>query len=141
MGTKTIKVIFDANVFVSFFITHGPTIEAILQGWEQDRFTVYASDEIIAEVWRVFEYVKIRQKLFSESKQILTTMFRIKVKRVKHEKQILFTRDPQDASYLETAVASNASYIVTGDKVLLTLKKIDTTRIVSPREFVDLLKE
>ena len=48
-------------------------------------------------------------------------------------------RDSDDDAVLATAVAANADVIVTGDKDLLVLKEYAGARILSSREFVELL--
>ena len=48
-------------------------------------------------------------------------------------------RDPDDVKVLGLAVASNADYIVTGDKDLLVLKSFQEIPILNPRSFSDIL--
>ena len=48
--------------------------------------------------------------------------------------------DTDDILILSTAVSGNSELFVTGDKELLVLEKIDTMRIVSPRQFWEKLK-
>ncbi len=48
--------------------------------------------------------------------------------------------DRKDDHLLFHAVTENANFLVSGDKDLLVLRKIDTTRIVSPAEVVAILE-
>ena len=49
--------------------------------------------------------------------------------------------DPDDDKFVATAVAGRADYLVTGDVVdLLRLRKYGEVTIISPREFVSLLR-
>jgi putative PIN family toxin of toxin-antitoxin system len=48
-------------------------------------------------------------------------------------------RDPDDDLVLATALAGQADVIITGDKDLLVLKKHQGIRILSPRQFMELL--
>lgn len=51
------------------------------------------------------------------------------------------SRDPDDNPILATALAGEVQYLVSGDKRdLLTLGSIGRTRIVSARQFIDILK-
>lgn len=51
------------------------------------------------------------------------------------------SRDPHDNPLLAMAVASQAAYLVSGDKRdVLTLKKIGTARIVTARKFLNVLE-
>ena len=48
-------------------------------------------------------------------------------------------RDPDDDVVLATALAARADIIVTGDDDLLVLEKFQGIRILSPRQFLELL--
>ncbi len=50
------------------------------------------------------------------------------------------TRDPRDDYLVTPAVLNRVEYVVSGDKDLLVLQQIDTTRIVSPAGFVTILE-
>lgn len=47
-------------------------------------------------------------------------------------------RDPKDDHVLELAEKAKADYLISGDQDLLVLRKHKHTRIVSPREFLEL---
>jgi predicted nucleic acid-binding protein len=47
-------------------------------------------------------------------------------------------RDPKDDFILECASLGNADLIVTGDKDLLALATFRSTRILTPRQYLDL---
>lgn len=49
-----------------------------------------------------------------------------------------FSRDSSDDMFIHTAIASNAKWLVTGDLDLLVLKKVDTVRIITPAEAMDM---
>jgi predicted nucleic acid-binding protein len=46
-----------------------------------------------------------------------------------------FPRDPKDIPFLAAAVATNADYLITGDKDLLSARGSIATRIVTVAEF------
>jgi predicted nucleic acid-binding protein len=50
------------------------------------------------------------------------------------------SRDPDDDHVLAAAVVGEADCIVTGDKDLLVLDPYEGIRIVTPREFLDVLE-
>jgi len=50
-------------------------------------------------------------------------------------------RDPDDDLILATAVAARADVIVTGDDDLLTLSAFEAVRILSPRQFLEMLDQ
>jgi uncharacterized protein len=49
--------------------------------------------------------------------------------------------DPKDSYLLALAEASHAEFLVTGDQQLLSLKRHQSTRIVTPAAMIDLLKK
>jgi predicted nucleic acid-binding protein len=49
-------------------------------------------------------------------------------------------RDPNDDMVVACALAANADFIVTRDKDLLSLGTYEGIRIVTPRQFLDLLE-
>ena len=46
-------------------------------------------------------------------------------------------RDPADNMVLETAIAGKCSFLITGDKDLLTLKKYKNLQVVTPSQFLN----
>ena len=47
--------------------------------------------------------------------------------------------DPDDDKFLETAVAADADYVVSGDAALLEVKNYERIKIVRPAEFLKVL--
>ncbi len=141
MGEKTIKVILDANIFVSFFLTRGETIASVFAFWKRGKFEVFASTDIVVEVYRIFRYPKIQKRITSVDHKALIQLVENLVERVYPQERTHVLRDPDDEKYLEAASVCHADYLVTGDRDLLSLKKYGTTQIVSPKEFVDILKK
>lgn len=52
------------------------------------------------------------------------------------EQNITLCRDPKDNKFLEVALASNASFLITGDEDLLSLHHIGNIPIITPRNFL-----
>lgn len=139
MGKKHFKIVLDANVFVSFFINHGAIIDALFRWFLQRTFLVYLSEDIVREIQRVFLYPKIAKGLAAPPEEIALLLTQ-HAEWVEPKKRFSLSRDPTDAKYLEAASACQADYLITGDRDLLSLKQFGTTRIVSPKEFVEVLQ-
>ena len=61
---------------------------------------------------------------------------------VEPKEEIKFIKeDPKDNIILECALAAKAGYIVSGDKHLLKLKEYKGIKIMSAREFLDILEK
>jgi putative PIN family toxin of toxin-antitoxin system len=54
--------------------------------------------------------------------------------------QVQVCRDPKDDKFLELAVSGSATHIVTGDQDLLVLHPFRGVAIVTPGEFLDLVR-
>jgi putative PIN family toxin of toxin-antitoxin system len=54
--------------------------------------------------------------------------------------QRTFSRDPKDDAFIQTAIASGAMRLVTGDNDLLCLHPLDTLHILTPRQSLDELQ-
>lgn len=141
MDEKKIKVILDANIYASFFLSSGETIASVFDLWRRGEFKIFASIDIIAEVYRIFRYPKIQKRVTSVDKKALIQILEDLVEHVYPQERTHISSDPDDEKYLEAASACDADYLVTGDRDLLSLKQFGTTRIVSPKEFVEVLEK
>ncbi len=59
---------------------------------------------------------------------------------IESTKEVTGCRDEKDNKYLSLAVSSEADYIISGDKDLLVLDPYQSTRIISPDQFIELQK-
>lgn len=131
------KVVIDANVFVSFLLTRGPTISQILKLWQEKKFTLLATDEIILEVQQVLErFVAVKLVKKQEAAALL--------RRIKKDSFVITSLsqtnilvDKKDNRYLACAQDGQADFLVSGDKHLLRLKNFANTKIVTPIEFIE----
>ena len=134
------RVVVDANILISFLLTHGPTISEMLRRWKNHQFTLLTSEEILVEIKQTIERFVMGNLIASEEAESL-------IRRVVQESEIItslstvtVSHNKKDNRYLECSRDGNADLLVTGDKKhLLGIKKFGKTKIISPREFVKLL--
>jgi putative PIN family toxin of toxin-antitoxin system len=126
-----VKVVFDSNVIVAAFATHGVCHE--LFEYCLRNTIILCSDFISDEVERILVHkIKLPAKKASEIIQYLKSH----AQWVDPEHEIVENlRDPNDQMVISTALTGGADYLITGDKDLLILKKIKKTVILSPRDF------
>jgi len=126
-----VRVVFDSNVLVAAFATHGVCHE--LFEYCLKSTTILCSDYISEEVRRILiQKIKIPAKKASEIIHYL-----------KNQTQWIFPenievenlRDPNDQMVIATALSGGADYLITGDKDLLVLKIVKELVILSPRDF------
>lgn len=134
------RIILDANIYLSsLFSPHG-TCAQIFRKLANDRsLELVLNKAICSELLNCFARPKIL-KLTNQSESALVTWLdsiraiALDIESIAPATRIC--RDPKDEIYLSAAVASKASYLVTGDKDLLVLESIEETQIIGPGEFL-----
>jgi len=128
------RIVLDTNVFISGIFFTGPPYQ-ILKAWRDGRVQLLVSPSILDEYRRIgaelalqFRNVDLRAFL-----DLLTVQAEIVLAPTL---QPVIRDDPSDDKFLEAAVAGNASYIISGDKHLLTLSEFQGIQILKPRDFV-----
>src|SRR3989338_5494796 len=132
------RVVLDTNILISALL-RSPTCSTIMEFLKVRSFSLVSSESLLNE----FREVLLDKKFTSLTDQEvrnLTIIIKINALIVNPTHKIQACRDPEDNKILEAAVSSNADFIVTGDKDLLTIKKIKNTIIITPKEFIHKLK-
>jgi len=132
------RIILDTNVLASgVFFGGGP--EKILNAWLQDKFVLYATPAILDEYLRVL----IKMDADEETEKVFQWMASLSelchlVPDLPDQKPI--SRDPSDDKFLHCAAQVRAHYLVTGDSDLKILEDAYSFKIVSPQQFLKVLK-
>ena len=133
MKVKTVKVIFDTNVWISFLI--GKRLSGIKQYISSGRITIITTEQLLTEIIKVTNREKLKKYFPSESvKELIALLETIAIK-VKIKPTHFINRDPKDNFLLDLIDFSKADYLVTGDKDLLEHNPFKTAKILSPNEF------
>lgn len=130
------NILIDTNVFISALLKSKNCI-LILEALKQDKFKLILSEKIIEEILIVAENPEF--ELTEYEIEELKELLREKAEIIEPSEQISICRDPKDNIVLECALAGKSDFIVTGDKDLLSLKKLKSISIIPPKEFVRLL--
>lgn len=135
------RVVLDANIFISFLMGGGETISSVLRLWEEREFLLLASEEIIKEYKSVSERFAEKGYLKKTEADELLWWIKNEAYLMKITSVVTTSPDKKDNRYLACALDGKADFLVTGDKKhLLPLKKISKTKIVSPKEFLKVFK-
>jgi putative PIN family toxin of toxin-antitoxin system len=139
-----LRAVLDSSVLISGFLTPHGVSAKLLDAAEQESFELCTSPEILEEtrralttkvrrIRRYYAYPDDKIDLFiggiSAKSEIVSDLPAIRV----------IPLDPDDDMIVATAVKAKADFIVTGDRHLLALGSHESIRIVTPREFLDLL--
>lgn len=144
MGSRTpqarvIRAVLDTNVLISALLFGGLPAR-LVPAWQSARFHPVVSPPILEEYVRTLAYPKfnltaaeikglIEEEFlqFAETARAQTAPFKL-------------VRDPDDAKFVECALASLVPWLVSGDADLLDLGHVESIRIVTVREFIEQLK-
>ncbi len=137
-----IRAVLDANVFVSGALSPRGTPAKILSAWHEEQFHLVTSPAILEEVERVFRYPKIHKRHGWPEEKIglfIEDLAHLAILTPGERTLKVIAEDPSDNRYLECAVEGNAEYVVTGDQHLLRLGTYQRVRILTPKEFLEVL--
>lgn len=130
------RVVIDTSVIVSAFLGPGVPRRVFIMGLSYSE--VYTSPFLLDELDRV-----LKDKLGMTKEQRRLTRLQISRYAKVIQPAALENAVPHigaDNEVLACAQASSADFIITGDKELLGLGRWGRTKIISPREFFELLQ-
>jgi len=131
------KIVIDTNVIIAAFTTRGlcnGLLELCLYNHE-----VYISEYIINECENKFRNkIKLPNVIVEQIENFLRNNLIIVVP-TKIDENIC--RDKKDMPIIGTVVSAGAEIIISGDKDLLNIKNYRKIKILSPREFWNILKK
>jgi len=140
-------IVVDTNLIISGVIAPTGNPYALLQAWRRGEVALITSSEIIAEVERVLHKPRLRQRYGLTDEQIQGVVDELQsgaIQAVPLSSLPIQSRDPNDDMFLAVALGAAATFLVSGDNDLLSLKgapELGELRIVTVPEFLDLLAE
>ncbi len=135
------RVVIDANIFISALIRPDGKPGQIIQRWRDGSFILLYSDTLLQEWLDVLSRPRIQNKyhLTNEDAQTILMFILLRGEAVTPNRKITACRDPKDNQFLEVSAAGQADVIVSGDKDLLVLNPFEDIPIVSPHSFLAML--
>jgi putative PIN family toxin of toxin-antitoxin system len=130
-----IRVVLDTNVVVSSALTRGGAEAYVLDLAVKRLIQVYVLPEVLTEYEEVLRRPKFRRL---EPAVVESVLARIRQSSllVSPRQRLAVSPDEEDNRFLECAQASEAHYLVTGDKRHFP-NRWRKTRIVNAREFIE----
>ena len=139
--SKPVNVVLDTSAYVAALLskTGGPA--AIFERVIQQHIFNFYTEEIFAEVKEVLARPKFH--LEKEKQDHFLHLIQESSFEVQQLKDFLVQacRDPNDDKFLSLAKQIDAEFIISLDEDLLVIKRLGTTRIVTPGDFLAILKE
>lgn len=130
---KQTRIIIDTNLWISFLI--GKRLHFLKDMITSGKIKLIFASEQILEIQMVTQRPKVSIHFHEEDVNRMLRFIRI-VGEIHVIKSIpAICRDPKDDFLLGLAIQSKADYLITGDKDLLAIKKIGTTKIIPVSQF------
>ena len=134
-----IRVVVDTNVFISSFF--GGNARKVIDLWKSGDITLCLSRPIADE------YIEVLRRLGLQDEKELEELLGL----FSHGFHLVYTaktpdlnvveEDPDDDKFIECAVALKAKFVITGDRAVKKIREYMNIKIVSPREFLSIIKE
>jgi putative PIN family toxin of toxin-antitoxin system len=138
-----LRIVLDSSVLVSGFLTEGGTTATLLSRYLQGDFALCSSRWIVGETERALlrpQNTRRYRYQPEDVRQFLDGLARSAQMFPDAPEVPAVTRDPSDDQVIACALAAQADYLVTGDHDMLVLGTYEGIRIVTPRQFLDLLE-
>ncbi|GAF75782.1 unnamed protein product [marine sediment metagenome] len=139
-----LRIVLDANVFVSALINPRGKPAQVLNYVFENKIRLFTSPSIIEELQRVLSYPKLVERHGLEKgelKEFVSDLLSI-MALVEGKKAInVIVEDPADNNYLSCALDAKADFIVSGDIHLLNLREYEGTQIITPTQFLEMLEK
>ena len=140
----TRKAVVDTSVMVSVAFAKEGLAKELRDLFAEKAFTLVTSKEILAELYRVLHYPRIRKQFHPSEEDVdefiglilekaLLTPGSYSLHRIKD--------DPTDDMFLACAMEGKADYIVSRDPHLRNLKQFQGIKIIDVKGFVERVKK
>lgn len=157
MPDNKIGAIFDCNIFLQTLINDESVAAKCFSLARQNRIDLFISDLTFAELIEVLSRPKILGLLSGAGPNriqvFLDEVLAVSITINNYPRTFQFSRDPDDETYINLAIAADADFIVSRDNDLLDLMTIHTAeakefrrrfrnlKIVGPVEFLQTVRE
>lgn len=137
MRSKSVKVILDTNVLISFLI--GKRLQVLKAHIVNSNITIVTTDRLMTEFVLITKRKKLTKYFPIEAVEDFISLLESISHHVQITEKYKICRDAKDNFLFDLIAASGADYLVTGDKDLIVHNPFLTASIVTPAEFEKLL--
>ena len=133
-----LRVVVDTNVLISALLKANGNPAKVVSLWRTGEFELVISPETIDELSRVLGYERIRTRVTPEEAERFLSLLQTAATIITPQIEVTAVKDdPDDDKFLSLALASDAEYIVSGDKHLLSIKVFRGVPILTPVQFLE----
>jgi uncharacterized protein len=130
-----LRLIIDTNLWISFLLTKD--FDKLDRLFDDNVITLLFSEELLKEFVEVAQRPKFAKYFSASDLKKLFVEINNQAEFISVTSTVTLCRDEKDNFLLALAVDGNADYLITGDKDLLVLNKINNTEIVSITDFLE----
>jgi hypothetical protein len=135
---KTLKVIIDTNLWVSFIILKKYNLldNFLFSG----KVRLLFSKELISEIQQTIVKPKLKAYFVDNALDKMLSAFEPFTDLIEVETRVKICRDSNDDFLLSLSKDGKVDYLITGDNNLLDLKTFGKTKIVTIKDFIVIIK-
>jgi putative PIN family toxin of toxin-antitoxin system len=140
----THKAVLDTSVMVSVAFAKEGLAKELRDMIADEAFTLVISKEMMAELYRVLHYPRIRKQFHPSEEDIDEFIGLILEKAILTSGSYSLHRikdDPTDDMFLACAMEAEADFLVSRDAHLRNLKQFRGTKIIDVRGFIEKVKK
>ena len=138
-----IRAVLDTNTLVSAVINIESSVASeIYQNFKEKHFLLVISPQILAEIYDVLhrdKVMKFHHRSTEELQEVINELTSISYV-VPGKTKVMVVRDPDDNKIVSAALEGQVDYIVSRDRDLLDLKEYKRIEIITPEEFMGVLR-
>lgn len=135
MANKTVRIILDTNLWLSFLINKGHSkLTALLL---THKYELVFSQELMDEFIEVAARSKFKKYFRPSDLHELIRSIEPYATYVEVSSDVDLCRDRKDNFLLNLSIDGNVAFLITGDKDLLELKRVGKTQIITLTEFLN----
>lgn len=135
---KTLKLIVDTNLWVSFVISRKLNLlDSLLFA---DNAKLLFSTELITEIQETITKPGLKKYFGTDALEEMLSAFEPFIDLIEVESIVTICRDPKDNFLLALAKDGKADYLITGDNDLLVLNKFGKTKIITITNLIEATK-
>ncbi|MFP4343722.1 MAG: putative toxin-antitoxin system toxin component, PIN family [Anaerolineales bacterium] len=142
MKPRPLRAVLDTNLLVSYLLVHRPSLATLLDvHLVAEHFILITAPVLLRELARVLHYPRLQHYYDAPQRDRFVALVAALSEVVELPADIpAICRDPDDDRVIACAVVGRADVIVSGDKDLLTLKRVGRIPILTAAEFLERLQ-
>jgi putative PIN family toxin of toxin-antitoxin system len=141
-----LRVLLDANIYISYMLTPDSpgTIQQLMSAALEGQYMLLLPRELLREMSEALSRKgTLSRRINPEDRQKLLSRFTEIAEKIDTIREAIptVTRDRKDDYLLAYAVVAQADYLVTGDRDLLVLDHVGPVQILTPADFLAVLRQ